>query len=60
MPEKINIFIGYGKNCVGEQGRLLTLQLGEHKHSVVEDRVEKSELARRAYEEGWDEARIFF
>jgi hypothetical protein len=51
-----------GGSYIVETGRPLAVRLREHKHSLKEGLLEKSKLARHAYEEGhrvgWDEARI--
>jgi hypothetical protein len=52
----------YGRSYVGGTGRPLAVHLCEHRHSLKEDLLEKSNLAHHAYEEGhrvgWNEARI--
>jgi hypothetical protein len=51
-----------GRSYIGETGRLLAVQLHEHKHNLKEGLLEKSKLSQHAYEEGqrvgWDEAKI--
>jgi hypothetical protein len=49
-----------GRSNIGETGRPLAVRLREHRHSLKEGLLEKSKLAKCAYEEGhrvgWDEA----
>jgi hypothetical protein len=51
-----------GRSYIGETGRPLAVWLFEHRHNLKQGLVEKSKLAKHAYEEGhkvgWDEARI--
>jgi hypothetical protein len=51
-----------GRSYIGETGRLLAVQLHEHRHNLKEGLLEKLKLAQHAYEEShrvsWDEGRI--
>jgi hypothetical protein len=51
-----------GRSYIGETGRHLAVQLGEHRYNLKESLLEESKLAQYSYEEGhrvgWDGARI--
>jgi hypothetical protein len=51
-----------GRSYIGEKGRPLAVWLHEHRHNLKQGLLEKSKLAKHAYNEGhkggWDEARI--
>jgi hypothetical protein len=51
-----------GRSYIGVRGRPLVVRFREHRHNLKEGLLEKSKLARHAYEEGhrvgWDKARI--
>jgi predicted GIY-YIG superfamily endonuclease len=51
-----------GRSYIGETGRSLAVRLREHRHNLKQGLLEKSKLAKHAYEEGhkvgWEEARI--
>jgi hypothetical protein len=41
-----------GRSYIDETGRLLAMQLHEHRHNLKEGLLEKSKLTQHAYEEG--------
>jgi hypothetical protein len=51
-----------GRSYFGETGRPVAVWLSEHRHNLKEGLLEKSKLARHAYEKGhrvgWNEDRI--
>jgi hypothetical protein len=40
-----------GRSCIGETGRPLAVQLGEHRHNLKKGFLERSKLAQQVSEE---------
>jgi hypothetical protein len=46
-----SISCGCGRSYIGETGRLLAVQLREHRHNLKDSLLEKTKLVQHAYKE---------